>query len=155
MTIGPRSSRHPQDQATPLILIRDSYESTMLTSFFYLLLTYLSPNSDEQKAIFLQFGLSRSRRRQPRKSRRRNLDISPEMQLVRDEGKGPGDLQRHRSLGQPGNAASRWENEKLPPPPRTRWIFPLGWIRWKPKDGLHFLWMMKWGVLQYCVIRPT
>lgn len=23
------------------------------------------------------------------------------------------------------------------------------------KDGLYFLQLMKWGVLQYCVIRPT
>ncbi|KAF9564817.1 DUF300-domain-containing protein [Agrocybe pediades] len=36
-----------------------------------------------------------------------------------------------------------------------RWMFPLGFIKWKPKDGLYFLQLMKWGVLQYCVIRPT
>ncbi|KAG6831760.1 hypothetical protein H0H92_007912 [Tricholoma furcatifolium] len=36
-----------------------------------------------------------------------------------------------------------------------RWIFPLGFLRWKPQDGLHFLQVTKWGVLQYCVIRPT
>lgn len=55
------------------------------------------------------------------------------------------------------------------------WLFPLKFVTWKPKvhlfvpcyfrqtaniwrfsqDGLYFLQIMKWGVLQYCVIRPT
>ncbi|KJA20771.1 hypothetical protein HYPSUDRAFT_42863 [Hypholoma sublateritium FD-334 SS-4] len=35
------------------------------------------------------------------------------------------------------------------------WVFPLGFVKWKPRDGLYFLQLMKWGVLQYCVIRPT
>jgi hypothetical protein len=34
-------------------------------------------------------------------------------------------------------------------------MFPLGFIKKKPKDGLYFLQLMKWGVLQYCVIRPV
>ncbi|PPQ62953.1 hypothetical protein CVT24_006193 [Panaeolus cyanescens] len=38
---------------------------------------------------------------------------------------------------------------------RAKWVFPLGFVKWKPKDGLYFLQLMKWGVLQYCVIRPT
>jgi hypothetical protein len=49
-----------QNHSTPLLLIRDAYESTVLTAFFYLLLTYLSPNSEEQKAIFMKVGLSRA-----------------------------------------------------------------------------------------------
>ncbi|KAF8160849.1 organic solute transporter Ostalpha-domain-containing protein [Crassisporium funariophilum] len=36
-----------------------------------------------------------------------------------------------------------------------KWVFPLGFVKWKPRDGLYFLQLMKWGVLQYCVIRPT
>ncbi|KAF5325855.1 hypothetical protein D9611_000018 [Ephemerocybe angulata] len=36
-----------------------------------------------------------------------------------------------------------------------RWMFPLGFVKKKPKDGLYFLQLMKWGVLQYCVIRPV
>ncbi|CDO73322.1 hypothetical protein BN946_scf185008.g84 [Trametes cinnabarina] len=36
-----------------------------------------------------------------------------------------------------------------------KWMFPLGFVRWKPEDGLYFLQLMKWGVLQYCVVRPT
>jgi hypothetical protein len=43
-----------------LLLIRDAYESTVLTSFFYLLLTYLSPNPEDQRAIFHKVGLSRA-----------------------------------------------------------------------------------------------
>ena len=41
-----------QNHSTPLLLIRDGYESTVLTSFFYLLLLYLSPDVNEQKEIF-------------------------------------------------------------------------------------------------------
>ncbi|KAF9049927.1 organic solute transporter Ostalpha-domain-containing protein [Panaeolus papilionaceus] len=37
----------------------------------------------------------------------------------------------------------------------AKWVFPLSFVKWKPKDGLYFLQLMKWGVLQYCVIRPT
>ncbi|KAI0794133.1 organic solute transporter Ostalpha-domain-containing protein [Fomes fomentarius] len=63
------------NHATPLILLRDGYEATVLTAFFYLLLLYISPDVNEQKEIFR-------------------------------------------------------------------------------KDGLYFLQLMKWGVLQYCVVRP-
>ncbi|KAF8483336.1 organic solute transporter Ostalpha-domain-containing protein [Russula ochroleuca] len=97
------------DNATPLLLIRDAYEAIILTAFFYLLLTYLSPDPEVQKAIFRKRGLSR------------------EADAAR----------RRRGL------------------PRRKWVFPLGFVRWKPQDGLFFLQLMKWGVLQYCVIRPT
>jgi hypothetical protein len=89
---------------------------------------YLSPDPEEQKAIFMKFGLSRSADNEARK-----------------KGEEP-----------------------------KKWVFPLGFIKSKPEvhsrvssrhilfnahgnlqDGLHFLQMMKWGVLQYCVIRPT
>jgi len=55
-----------------------------------------------------------------------------------------------------------------------KWCFPLGFVKRKPnvnrklsfwffwesspsstQDGLYFLQLMKWAVLQYCVIRPT
>ncbi|CAE6521686.1 unnamed protein product [Rhizoctonia solani] len=35
-----------------------------------------------------------------------------------------------------------------------KWIFPLGWIRARPRDGLTYLHWMTWGVLQYCIVRP-
>ena len=47
------------DHATTLILIRDCYESTVLTAFFYLLLLYLSPDPDGQKDLMRKEGLSR------------------------------------------------------------------------------------------------
>ncbi|KAI0249237.1 organic solute transporter Ostalpha-domain-containing protein [Lactifluus subvellereus] len=97
------------DNATPLLLIRDAYEAILLTAFFYLLLTYLSPDPEVQKAIFRKRGLSR--------------EADAEL--------------RRRGL------------------PRKKWVFPLGLVRWKPQDGLFFLQLMKWGVLQYCVVRPT
>ncbi|KAI0782995.1 organic solute transporter Ostalpha-domain-containing protein [Abortiporus biennis] len=97
------------NHSTPLLLLRDCYESTVLTSFFYLLLVYLSPDPAEQKDIFRKSGLSRENDRQ----RRRN-------------GEKP-----------------------------QKWMFPLNFfVRWKPQDGLYFLQLMKWGVLQYCVLRP-
>jgi len=111
-----------------LLLIRDAYEAILLTAFFYLLLTYLSPDPEAQKAIFRKRGLSKE------------ADAD----------------RRRRAL------------------PRRKWIFPLGFVRWKPQvefsviaffvcmlnvvycqDGLFFLQLMKWGVLQYCVVRPT
>lgn len=96
------------NHSTPLVLLRDCYESVVLTAFFYLLLTYISPNLEEQKEFFLTVGISRSN-----------------------------DLKRKRK-GEP---------------PR-KWVLPLGFVKWKPADGLYFLQLMKWGVLQYCVIRP-
>lgn len=103
------ASKTHQDHSTALLLIRDGYESTVLTSFFFLLLAYLSPDPDDQKAIFRIVGISQRADREARKAGR--------------EIKG--------------------------------WVFPLGWVKKKPMDGLYFLQMMKWGVLQYCVIRPT
>ncbi|RDB24739.1 hypothetical protein Hypma_007940 [Hypsizygus marmoreus] len=97
------------NHSTVLILIRDGYESTVLTSFFYLLLMYLSSDPEEQKMIFLKAGLSREADREAKR-----------------------------------------KGETL-----QKWVFPLGFIKWKPQDGLYFLQLMKWGVLQYCVIRPT
>lgn len=50
-----------------------------------------------------------------------------------------------------------------------RWCWPFGWVKRKPvcliylhtmphsllmQDGLYFLQLMKWGILQYCWIRP-
>ncbi|KAF9501795.1 DUF300-domain-containing protein [Pleurotus eryngii] len=96
------------NQSTPLILVRDGYESTVLTSFFYLLLMYLSPNTEEQKTIFRKAGLSRENDRE---------------------------------------ALRKGQEPK-------KWVFPLGFIKWKPADGLLFLQLQKWGVLQYCVLRP-
>lgn len=97
------------NHSTPLLLLRDCYESTVLTSFFYLLLMYISPDPEEQKDVFRKVGLSREN-----------------------------DRQRLRA-GEP----------------LKKWMFPFGSVRWKPEDGLYFLQLMKWGVLQYCVVRPT
>ncbi|KAI0330884.1 DUF300-domain-containing protein [Cubamyces sp. BRFM 1775] len=97
------------NHSTPLLLIRDCYESTVLTAFFYLLLLYISPDPNIQKEVFRKNGLSREHDRRLRK-----------------RGEQP-----------------------------QKWMLPLGFVRWKPEDGLYFLQLMKWGVLQYCVVRPT
>jgi hypothetical protein len=144
-----------QDHAIILILLRDCYESTVVTAFFYLLLMYLSPNPDEQKAILLKVGLSRTRTarqsRQSKSRRRRSRKTSPELQLDLDE---RGRSIPHRRELDVSSKNERSEKAVPDTPPVTKWIFPLGWVRWKPKDGLHFFWLMKWGVLQYCVLRP-
>lgn len=76
-----------QNHSTPLLLIRDAYESTVLTSFFYLLLMYISPNPDEQRAVFAKVGLSRQ-----------------------------------------ADQAAKRKGEDL-----KKWVFPLGFIKWKPR----------------------
>lgn len=76
-----------QNHSTPIILIRDAYEAIVLTAFFYLLLMYISHDSEEQKRVFLKAGLS----------------------LEADE------IARQKSL----------EIQK--------WVFPLGFVKWKPK----------------------
>jgi len=115
-----------KNNATPLILIRDAYEAIVLTAFFYLLLAYLSPDAEEQKLVFVKHGLSKE---------------NDEM-MKRTGGK------------------------------VQKWVWPFGWVKKKPKvlsasyappprsslylqDGLYFLQLMKWGVLQYCVVRPV
>ncbi|KAI0061163.1 DUF300-domain-containing protein [Artomyces pyxidatus] len=97
------------DHATPLLLIRDAYEAILLTAFFYLLLTYLSPDPEVQKAIFRKEGLSREN---DAARIRRGLDVK-------------------------------------------KWVLPFRSVKWKPRDGLDFLQLMKWGVLQYCIVRPV
>ncbi|KIJ51346.1 hypothetical protein M422DRAFT_776620 [Sphaerobolus stellatus SS14] len=81
------------NHAIPITLVRDSYESFVLYSFFYLLLQYVSPTVEGQKEVF-----------------------------------------RHVKL--------------------DKWAFPMGFVKYRPRDGLYFLQLMKWGVLQYSVIRP-
>lgn len=52
-------------------------------------------------------------------------------------------------LSRDADRVARQKGEAL-----SRWAFPLGFIKWKPSDGLYFLQLMKWGILQYCVVRP-
>jgi hypothetical protein len=114
------------NHATPLLLLRDCYESTVLTAFFYLLLVYISPEPAGQRDVMRRVGMS---------------------------------VERDAELRRKG----------LPP---DKWAFPLFWIKSKPavstkspkgtqttaetrlKDGMYFLQLMKWGILQYCVLRP-
>lgn len=74
------------NHAIPITLVRDSYESFVLYSFFYLLLQYLAPTTEGQKEVF------------------RNVVLK-------------------------------------------KWIFPLGSVKYRPRDGLYFLQLMKWVCL--------
>ncbi|QRV97981.1 Organic solute transporter Ostalpha [Ceratobasidium sp. AG-Ba] len=38
--------------------------------------------------------------------------------------------------------------------PTFKWIWPLGFVRARPRDGLRYLQWMRWGILQYCIVRP-
>ncbi|THH16253.1 hypothetical protein EW146_g4362 [Bondarzewia mesenterica] len=109
----PTWTHSDQDNSTPLLLVRDCYESIVLTAFFYLLLTYLSPDPEEQKDIFRKEGLSREH---------------DSRLIARGE--------------KPGKSNSKMSLTEVKPP---------GFCQ----DGMHFLQLMKWAVLQYCVIRPT
>jgi hypothetical protein len=46
------------NHATPLLLLRDCYESTVLTAFFYLLLVYISPELAGQRDVMRRVGMS-------------------------------------------------------------------------------------------------
>lgn len=34
-----------------------------------------------------------------------------------------------------------------------KWMWPLGRLRYRPSSGLHFVWLCKWFILQYVVLR--
>lgn len=34
-----------------------------------------------------------------------------------------------------------------------KWMWPLGRLRYRPSSGLHFVWLCKWLILQYVVLR--
>lgn len=117
----------------------------MLTAFFYLLLLYVSPDVNVQKEIFRKVSLTAQSRGYV------IADAPIQNGLSREHDR------RRRKRGEPPQ----------------KWMLPLGFMRWRPEvcaswftsiwyqltivaqDGLHFLQIMKWGVLQYCVIRPT
>ncbi|KAJ8088608.1 hypothetical protein PM082_013851 [Marasmius tenuissimus] len=56
---------------------------------------------------------------------------------------------RKVGLSREADAIARRKGEEV-----RKWVFPLGFVKSKPADGLYFLQAMKWGVLQYCVLRP-
>ncbi|CEL52507.1 Transmembrane protein 184 homolog DDB_G0284525 OS=Dictyostelium discoideum GN=tmem184A PE=3 SV=1 [Rhizoctonia solani AG-1 IB] len=144
--------------ATSLLLIRDAYESVVLASFFSLLLEYLA-------------GPAHPPPEHPPKSKKRRKNARDEEQERLDtESTFPTGTE---SIAHPLTKAERativykvfYRVPMYPPnhPLRTdpqnthkplRWIFPLGSVRARPKDGLSYLHWMKWGVLQYCVVRP-
>ncbi|CAE6445438.1 unnamed protein product [Rhizoctonia solani] len=135
--------------ATSLLLIRDAYESVVLASFFSLLLEYLAgPRHPDPP---------RSKKGEKKRER---LD-SESVRTVQDR-LAPG----VETIDAPLSKAERatvvhkvfyrvpMHRDPRNPHKPLKWIFPLGSVRARPKDGLSYLHWMKWGVLQYCIVRP-
>ncbi|ELU39144.1 hypothetical protein AG1IA_06832 [Rhizoctonia solani AG-1 IA] len=157
--------------ATSLLLIRDAYESVVLASFFSLLLEYIAgprhppdPHPDKSKSRF-------KRKEKRRDEEREHLDTESVRTQVEDDQVEL--LDGVETINQPLSKSERatvvhkvfYRVPMYPAshPLRTdpqnahkplKWIFPLGAVRARPKDGLSYLHWMKWGVLQYCIVRP-
>ncbi|KAH7329836.1 organic solute transporter Ostalpha-domain-containing protein [Rhizoctonia solani] len=142
--------------ATSLLLIRDAYESVVLASFFSLLLEYLAgprhPDPPHTK---------KHKKGEKGESEREQLDSES---VRTGEGRlAPGVETVDAPLSKAERATVVHKvfyrvpmhrgTPKKPHKP-LKWIFPLGSIRTRPKDGLSYLHWMKWGVLQYCIVRP-
>ncbi|KAF8740387.1 hypothetical protein RHS02_04677, partial [Rhizoctonia solani] len=163
--------------ATSLLLIRDAYESVVLASFFSLLLEYIAgprhpPDPHPDKSNPKSKSKSRFRRKEKRRDEEReHLDTESVRTQVEDDQVGL--LDGVETINQPLSKSERatvvhkvfYRVPMYPAshPLRTdpqnthkplKWIFPLSAVRARPKDGLSYLHWMKWGVLQYCIVRP-
>lgn len=89
-------------------LVRDCYEAIVISSFFNLLLAYLTSH----RPMIAQGSPTPSERAQNLSETFRSVEID-------------------------------------------KWMFPLGFVKWRPKGGgIGLLWLMRLGVMQYVVIRP-
>ncbi|KAG8712323.1 hypothetical protein FRC09_019996 [Ceratobasidium sp. 395] len=153
--------------ATSLLLIRDAYESVVLASFFALMLQYLpgpvpppapSRNHARRRSQSQSWSHSRSG------SRATQEDIEESQPITRPDPDHPLH-QSEKSQNEMSKAERRAAIHKVfhglqmhPRPgsdkPTFKWIWPLGSIRARPRDGLSYLQYMRWGILQYCIVRP-
>ncbi|QRW25219.1 Organic solute transporter Ostalpha [Rhizoctonia solani] len=163
--------------ATSLLLIRDAYESVVLASFFSLLLEYIAgprhpPDPHPDKSNPKSKSKSRFKRKEKRRDEEReHLDTESVRTQVEDDQVEL--LDGVETINQPLSKSERatvvhkvfYRVPMYPAshPLRTdpqnahkplKWIFPLGAVSARPKDGLSYLHWMKWGVLQYCIVRP-
>ncbi|KAJ1305898.1 hypothetical protein OPQ81_010618 [Rhizoctonia solani] len=129
--------------AISLRLIRDVYESVVLASFFSLLLEYLPGPRHPGPSVHIDKG-------EPLDSE--NVDDTNSIGF--------------ETMDRPLTKAERatvvykvfyrvpmYRDSRTPHTP-LKWIFPLCLVRARPKDGLSYLHWMRWGVLQYCIVRP-
>ncbi|CUA74525.1 Protein LAZ1 homolog 1 [Rhizoctonia solani] len=117
--------------STPLYLVRDSYEAVTLASFLSLLLEYL-PGPRHPEPAHKRYRLDQSLNR-----------VGSSLSKVQRQTVAHKLFYRFPMRGDPQNGHK----------PLT-WIFPLCFIRARTRDGLAYLRAMKWGVWQYCFIRP-
>ncbi|CAE6335566.1 unnamed protein product [Rhizoctonia solani] len=140
--------------ATSLLLVRDAYESVVLASFFSLLLEYLAgpahpPSEHPNKSKFKSKKRNKSGKNAPRDEERERLDTESVRTNVQDEhDRFPTGIE---TITEPLSKVERATVVhkvfyRVPMHPRS--------VRARPKDGLSYLHWMKWGVLQYCVVRP-
>ncbi|CAE6461844.1 unnamed protein product [Rhizoctonia solani] len=109
-----------------LFLLRDVYEAIALTSFLSLLLEYVAGPSHAE----------------PEPNRNRINESSGTESLDRR-------TMVHKVFYQlPMRTDARNTHKPL------AWIFPFGFVRARPRDGLVYLRVVQWGVWQYCFVRP-
>ncbi|CAE6461853.1 unnamed protein product [Rhizoctonia solani] len=117
--------------STSLYLVRDSYEAVTVASFLSLLLEYL-PGPKHPEPVHKRYRLDQSLNR-----------VESSLSKVQRQTVAHKLFYRLPMCGDSQNGHKP-----------LRWIFPFCFIRARPRDGLAYLRGMKWGVWQYCFIRP-
>ncbi|KAF8608082.1 DUF300-domain-containing protein [Ceratobasidium sp. AG-I] len=110
--------------ATSLLLIRDAYESVVLASFFALLLQYLPG------------------------------PVPPGSGEKNGEGEVLGKKERVEVIHRTFYKMRMYPDPTHQDKKHFKWLWPLHKVRARPKDGLAYLQYMRYGVLQYCIVRP-
>ncbi|KAG8736394.1 hypothetical protein FRC10_009342 [Ceratobasidium sp. 414] len=158
--------------ATSLLLIRDAYESVVLASFFTLMLQYLPgpvppPPPEHGKPRIGSHKRSRSWSRHSRSGSHRTGEDGEEVQPITLPDRDPNPeaekstqmskAERRAAIHQTFHALQMRPSpgsDSAPSKPPFKWLWPLGSIRVVPRDGLAYLQYMRWGILQYCIVRP-
>ncbi|KAG9112973.1 hypothetical protein FRC07_007838, partial [Ceratobasidium sp. 392] len=151
--------------ATSLLLIRDAYESVVLASFFALMLQYLpGPVPPPPPSHGRRVGGGHGRRGGSRSWHSRSVSGSNRTEEEIEEiqpitlAETPGDREMSKAERRAAIHRIFHAIQMHPTPGSTKpvfkWIWPLGRVRARPRDGLAYLQYMRWGILQYCIVRP-
>ncbi|KAG9094500.1 hypothetical protein FRC06_010736 [Ceratobasidium sp. 370] len=158
--------------ATSLLLIRDAYESVVLASFFTLMLQYLpgpvpppppehgKPRVGPHKRLRSwshRHSRSGSHRTEEDGEETRPITVSDPDANPQAEKPQMSKAERRAVIHQTFHALQMRPSpgsDPAPSKPPFKWVWPFGGIRAVPRDGLAYLQYMRWGILQYCIVRP-
>ncbi|CAE6493155.1 unnamed protein product [Rhizoctonia solani] len=135
--------------AISLLLVRDAYEAVAVASFFWLLLEYVAgprhpdPDRDEPERERLAEDTVEHVHSPLTKDERRTVVHKVFYRLA-----------MHPGVSPPSPPSTSTDVTDPQTTHALKWIFPLNSVRARPRDGLSYLHWMKWGVWQYCIIRP-